>query len=67
MSITAQEFAGLDLETAAAGLGRGDFTAADLLAAADARMDAFEPVINAVLTRNGAAEADAAAADAAPP
>ena len=52
MKITPEEFAGMDLETAAKGLAQGDFAAVDLAAAAAARMDAFEPVVNAMITRN---------------
>lgn len=62
MNITPEEFARLDLEQAAAGLDRGDFTPTDLLEASLARMDRFEADINAIITRDDDAARNAAAA-----
>ena len=52
MKITPEHFAQMTLEQAAAGLAKGEFTPSELLEASLARMDAFEPSINAVITRN---------------
>ncbi len=55
MTITTEQFARLTLEEAAAGVISGQFKAAELVEASIQRMDAFEPAINAVITRNDAA------------
>ncbi len=56
------EFAQLTLEGAAEGLRKGDFTPRELMDASLARMDAFEPAINALITRDDRAARSAAAA-----
>ncbi len=60
------DFANLTLEGAAEGLRKGDFTPLELLEASLARMDAFEPVINAVVSRDDRAARAAAAGNKAP-
>ncbi len=66
MAISHTQFAHMTLEQAAAGVRSGEFLPADLLAASIERMDAFEPAINAVVTRDdNAARADADAKGAA--
>ncbi len=70
MTMTPEQFATMSLEDARAGLDKGDFTPADLLEASLARMDAFEPAVNAIITRDDAAARTAAASakpDAAKP
>lgn len=62
MAITPEQFAALTLEDAAAGVVAGWFTAAELLEASIARMDAFEPVINSIITRNDRQARELAAA-----
>ncbi|MDR1745131.1 MAG: Asp-tRNA(Asn)/Glu-tRNA(Gln) amidotransferase subunit GatA [Planctomycetota bacterium] len=52
MTITPEQFAQMSLEQARSGVDRGEFTPADLLEASFARMDAFEPAVNAVITRS---------------
>ncbi len=66
MTITPEQFAQMSLEQACSGLEKGEFTPADLLEASFARMDAFEPAINAVITRNDDAARACAAANPAP-
>lgn len=51
MTITPEQFAQLTLEKAREGVKKNEFTPGDLLEASLARMNAFEPVINAVITR----------------
>ncbi|MCL2000130.1 MAG: Asp-tRNA(Asn)/Glu-tRNA(Gln) amidotransferase subunit GatA [Planctomycetes bacterium] len=69
MKITPEQFAGLTLESAAKGVLNGEFGAIDLVEASVARMIAFEPSINAVITwnedsaRERAIEQDACARD----
>ncbi len=61
MTITPEQFAAMTLEQAAEGVRSGDFTPTELLSASMARMDAFEPAINAVVTRDDEAAKQAAA------
>ena len=62
MTITPEQFAQMSLEQAKSGLDKGEFTPGELLEASLVRMDAFEPVVNAVITRDDAAARKAAAA-----
>lgn len=62
MTITASDFARLTLESAGEGLRKGDFSPEELIEASIARMDAFEPSVNAIITRNDDAARQAAKA-----
>ncbi len=67
MKITAEHFAKLTLESAAKGVAEGAYSARDLVEASVARMIAFEPSINAVVTWNeDSARERAAGLDAGP-
>ncbi|MCC8180812.1 MAG: Asp-tRNA(Asn)/Glu-tRNA(Gln) amidotransferase subunit GatA [Planctomycetes bacterium] len=67
MTLAPEEFAQLTLEDAARGLAEKRFTSADLVEASLARMEQFEPAINAVITANpDEARRQAAAFDADP-
>ena len=51
MNLTQEEFARLTLEKAAKKVAAGELTPLDLVEASAARLDAFEPAINAFITR----------------
>ncbi len=52
MTIDHEQFARMTLEDAARGVISGECSASDLVEASIRRMDVFEPVVNAVITRN---------------